>query len=125
MVDLSEIAKDTGLPGRPFITPAVWDLFHGKEGEFHGRDLQRKILFMLRSLHAALTQRKGPKKDFIYFSTYLETNSKKINKLMLKATVKNPSSGRPIIMVMLPAEGAVRKTSKGKGLKVRQGGTES
>ncbi len=124
MVDLSEIAKDADFPGRPFITRAAWGYFNHQEDEFQGRDLQKDILFMLRGLRAAITQRKGPKKDVICFSTYLATSPKKVSKLTLMAAVKNPSSGQAVITVMLPSEEALQKTSPGSGLKSPEGDRE-
>lgn len=119
MVDLSEIARDAGLPGRPFATRAVWSHFSSNDAEVEGPTLQNKLLFMLRSLHAALTERKGPKKEVIYFSTYLENSPQRVTKLMLKAAVKDPSSAQPIIYVMLEGEREVDGFPKGKGGRIK------
>ncbi len=116
MVDLSEIAKDVGLAGPSFITPAAWALFED-HGRFRGGDLQGRLLSMLRTLQIAMTQRKGPREEVVYFSTHLERGRNKDNKLMLKAAIKNPSSRQPMITVMLPSERGGDKGSQGRRVK--------
>jgi hypothetical protein len=116
MVDLSAIAKEAGLTGRSLITPAAWGLFDN-DGQFQGRELQERLLSMLRTLYVAMTQRKGPREDVVHFSTHLGNGQNKTNKLILKAAIKGLSSGQPVITVMLPSEGGGRERSQGKGAK--------
>jgi len=104
MVDLSEIAKETGLMLRPFITSATWEIFN-HSGRLQGQDLQKRLLAMLRTLHVAITQRKGARKNVIFFSTNLENGGNKIRNFLLKAVIENQPSGQPTITVMLPSEG--------------------
>ena len=111
MVDLSEIAKEAGLMLRPLITSATWEILdHG--GRLQGRDLQKRLLLMLRTLHVAITQRKGPRENVIFFSTNLENGGNKVRNFLLKAVIENQPSGQPTITVMLPGEGGGRKVSE-------------
>lgn len=112
MIDLSETAKEAGLTLRTLITPAAWETFvHG--GQLQGRDLQIRLLFLLRSLHAAITQRKGPREDVIYFSVNVENRGNRLEKLILKAGIENQASRPSEITVMLPKEGGGVKISEG------------
>jgi hypothetical protein len=120
MVDLSAIGKEAGLPGRTLITPAAWGLFDN-DGQFQGEGLQERLLSMLRILHIAMTRRRGPREDVVYFSTHLENGQNNANKLTLKAAIESHSSGQPVITVMLPSEGSGMKRSQGKGTKRREG----
>jgi len=111
MVDLSEIAKEAGLMLHPFMTPATWETFN-HSGQLQGQDLQKRLLLMLHTLHVALTQRKGPRKNVIFFSTNLENGGNKIRNFLLKAVIENQPSGQPMITIMLPGEGGGGKVSE-------------
>jgi hypothetical protein len=67
MVDISQIAKESGLMLRTLLSQEAWHVF-SNGGQIQGRDLKKRLSRMLYTLHIALTQRKGPKEKMIQFS---------------------------------------------------------
>jgi hypothetical protein len=111
MIDLSETAKEAGLTLRTLITPAAWETF-SNGGQLQGRDLQIRLLFMFRTLHAAITQRKGPREEVIYFSANVENRGNRIRMLKLRTVIKNLASSPSVVTIMLPEEGSGMKMSE-------------
>ncbi len=108
-MEITEIAKEAGLNLRTFLTPAAWKILNG-DGQIQGRDPQKRLSMMLEVLQIALSQRKGPQKKVIYFSTRL--GGRRDARLLLRATVENHSCGQPGITVMLPGEEGREKISE-------------
>lgn len=104
MVDITEIAKEAGLMLRTLLSPAAWDIFNDG-GQIQGRELQKRLSMMLDTLHVALTQRKGPKAEVIYFSARLGDRGNGANKLILRAAIEKHASEQSVITVMLSGEG--------------------
>lgn len=116
MVDLTEIAKEAGLMLRTLLSPAAWEIFNDG-GQIQARELQKRLSMMLSTLHIALTQRKGLRKNVIYFSTFLGERGDVANKLTLKAAVENHASGKSVITIMLLSEGGGGKISEEEEVK--------
>ena len=116
MVDLTEIAKEAGLMLRTLLSPAAWEIFNDG-GQIQARELQKRLSMMLSTLHIALTQRKGPRKNVIYFSTFLGDRGDVANKLILKAAIENHASGQSVITIMLASEGCGGKISEEEEVK--------
>jgi hypothetical protein len=111
MVDITEIAKESGLMLRTLLTQEAWQVF-SRGGQIQGRDLKKRLSGMLVILHIALTQRKGPKEKMIHFSAPLEDRGSMANKLILTATVETNACGQPVITIMLPGEKAGKRYPK-------------
>ena len=114
MIDVTETARDAGLRIRTLLTLAAWKVFTD-HGNLQGREVQKRISMMLDALHIALTQRKGPKENVIFFSAGLWNRGSKTKKLALKAAVENHASEQSL-MVMLPDEesGKISKEERKK-----------
>jgi hypothetical protein len=105
MVDITEIAKESGLMLRTLLTQEAWQVF-SEGGQIQGRDLKKRLSGMLVILHIALTQRKGPKEKMIHFSAILEDPRNLANKLILIATIGTYACGQSVIKIRLPGEKA-------------------
>jgi hypothetical protein len=111
MVDIAEIAKESGLMLRTLLTQEAWQFF-SRGGQIQGRDLKKRLSRMLVILHIALTQRKGLKEKMIHFSAPQEDRGSMTNKLILIAAVETNACGQSVITIMLPGEKAGERYPK-------------
>lgn len=107
--DVSDIAKEYGLPFTVFVTQALWDdwvIPDNKSRDSDQSEKQRLGYIISKLVYAIRLHRRTSKSDTIYFDVSLTRNGKaEMVLLMSKLAAIDFDDPRPCITIMMPEEG--------------------
>jgi len=107
--DVSDVAKESGLPFTVFITGTLWDswVIPDQQSRDSGQNEKQRLSYIISKLvYAIRVHRRTSKSDTIYFDVSFTKNGETERVLLVsKLAAIDLDDPRPCITIMMPEEG--------------------